>query len=51
VQVVTPGGSVDGRLAVYVVSYVVVTNWVVLQVLTDWALSSLKERAASTDDG
>jgi hypothetical protein len=42
---------VDGRLAAYIVSYVVVTNWVVLQVLTDWALSSLKERAASTDDG
>ncbi len=33
-QVVTRGGSVDGRLAAYIVSYVVVTNWVVLQVVT-----------------
>ncbi len=34
-QVVMQSGSVNGKLAVYIVSYVIVTNWVILQVITD----------------
>ena len=37
-QVVMQSGSVDGQLAAYIVSYVIVTNWVILQVITDWAI-------------
>ncbi len=33
-QVVTSTGAVDGQLSAYIVSYVVVTNWVVLQACT-----------------
>ena len=31
-QVVTASGAVDARLTVYIVSYVILTNWIILQV-------------------
>jgi hypothetical protein len=42
VQVVTPAGNVDGKLASFVMSYVIVTNWVILQVSLR-TLSYMKE--------
>ncbi len=31
-QAVTEAGNVDARLSMYIVSYVIVSNWIVLQV-------------------
>jgi hypothetical protein len=35
-QAVNDEGDVNGRLAVYIVSYVIMSNWIVLQV--DWIM-------------
>jgi hypothetical protein len=35
IQVVTSAGNVDGKLAAFVMSYVIVTNWVILQVFSE----------------